>query len=49
MTDERTCQELREHNEELQTRVQALEVAVDHWRYLYKTLDALYQEVLKRD
>lgn len=48
MDDERTCQELREHIEELTTRVQVLEVAVDHWRHLYKTLDALYQQALNR-
>lgn len=49
MDDERTCQELREHIEELTTRVQVLETAVDHWRFLYKTLDVLYQKAVARD
>lgn len=49
MDDERTCQELHEHIEELTTRIQVLETAVDHWRYLYKTLDVLYQKALARD
>lgn len=49
MTDDKTLEELHEHIEELTTRIQVLEVAVDHWRFLYKTLDELYQGVLKRD
>lgn len=49
MPDEQSCQELREHIEELTTRIQVLEVAVDHWRFLYKTLDVLYQKALSRD
>lgn len=45
---EKCCEELREHNEELQQRIDMLEIAVDHWRHLYKTLDILYQQAVNR-
>lgn len=48
MDDERTCQELREHVEELTTRIQVLEVAVDHWRFIYKLSEDYWKEKLSR-
>lgn len=48
MPDDQTLEELHEHIEELTSRIQVLETAVDHWRYLYKTLDVLYQQALNR-
>ena len=49
MTEPCKCEELHEYIEELTTRIQVLETAVDHWRYLYKTLDVLYQKAVARD
>jgi iron-sulfur cluster repair protein YtfE (RIC family) len=49
MTDDQTLEELHEHIEELTSRIQVLETAVDHWRFLYKTLDVLYQKAISRD
>ena len=48
MTDDKTLEELHEHIEELTTRIQVLEVAVDHWRFLYNQVDTLYREAQKR-
>ena len=48
MDDERTCQELHEHIEELTTRIQVLETAVDHWRFLYKQAEVYWKEKLSR-
>lgn len=49
MTEPCKCDELHEHIEELTTQVQVLEVAVDHWRFLYNQVDTLYREAQKND
>ena len=48
MTEPCKCEELHEHIEELTTKVQVLEVAVDHWRFLYDQVDTLLREAQKR-
>jgi chaperonin cofactor prefoldin len=45
---DRIIAELREQIEELETRVSTLDIAVAHWREMYRNLDLLYSQLAGR-
>ena len=49
MDDQQLIAELQERIEELEKANSVLNIAVDHWREMYRQLDQLYSQLAGRD